>query len=119
MGLLLGKKLFSLRSSLYDPKDGCAIKVLMQMNASLMALLLMMRLMIFIEETMVNVSMMNGQQLIDDVNGSMEYYLEKTFYKTASLMANSCKAIALLAGQSGAVATLAYDYGRHLVTTFV
>lgn len=49
---------------------------------------------------------------------NMEYYLEKTFYKTASLMANSCKAIALLAGQSGAVATLAYDYGRHLGMAF-
>ncbi|KAH7435836.1 hypothetical protein KP509_06G081100 [Ceratopteris richardii] len=49
---------------------------------------------------------------------NMEYYLEKTFYKTASLMANSCKAIALLAGQSGAVPTLAYDYGRHLGMAF-
>lgn len=49
---------------------------------------------------------------------NMDYYLEKTFYKTASLMANSCKAIALLAGQSGAVATLAYDYGRNLGMAF-
>ncbi|KAI5065770.1 hypothetical protein GOP47_0018394 [Adiantum capillus-veneris] len=49
---------------------------------------------------------------------NMDYYLEKTFYKTASLMANSCKAIALLAGQSAAVATLAYDYGRNLGMAF-
>lgn len=49
---------------------------------------------------------------------SMEYYLEKTFYKTASLMANSCKAIALLAGQPGGVAMFAYDYGRNLGMAF-
>lgn len=49
---------------------------------------------------------------------NMEYYLEKTFYKTASLMANSCKAIAILAGQPRAVATLAYDYGKHLGMAF-
>lgn len=46
---------------------------------------------------------------------SMEYYMQKTYYKTASLIANSCKAIALLAGQTTEVATLAYDYGRNLV----
>ncbi|XP_020703343.1 solanesyl-diphosphate synthase 1, mitochondrial isoform X2 [Dendrobium catenatum] len=45
---------------------------------------------------------------------SMEYYLQKTFYKTASLIANSCKAIALLAGQTAEVALLAYNYGRNL-----
>ncbi|KAH9328382.1 hypothetical protein KI387_000490, partial [Taxus chinensis] len=45
---------------------------------------------------------------------SMEYYMQKTFCKTASLMANSCKAIALLAGQPREVAMLAYDYGRNL-----
>ena len=46
---------------------------------------------------------------------SMEYYMQKTFYKTASLMANSCKSIAVLAGQPQEVALLAFDYGRHLV----
>lgn len=45
---------------------------------------------------------------------SMEYYMQKTFYKTASLMANSCKAIALIAGQPAEVCMLAYDYGRNL-----
>lgn len=45
---------------------------------------------------------------------SMEYYLQKTFYKTASLIANSCKSIALLAGQTAEVALLAYNYGRNL-----
>ncbi|KAK1304522.1 hypothetical protein QJS10_CPB11g01807 [Acorus calamus] len=45
---------------------------------------------------------------------SMEYYLQKTYYKTASLISNSCKAIALLAGQTAEVSKLAYNYGRNL-----
>lgn len=45
---------------------------------------------------------------------NMDYYMQKTFYKTASLMANSCKAIAVLAGQPEDVALLAFNYGRHL-----
>ncbi|XP_043689648.1 solanesyl diphosphate synthase 3, chloroplastic/mitochondrial-like isoform X2 [Telopea speciosissima] len=45
---------------------------------------------------------------------SMKYYLQKTYYKTASLISNSCKAIALLAGQTTEVSMLAYDYGRNL-----
>jgi len=45
---------------------------------------------------------------------NMDYYMQKTFYKTASLMANSCKAIAVLAGQPQEVSRLAFDYGRHL-----
>lgn len=50
--------------------------------------------------------------------GSMEYYMQKTYYKTASLISNSCKAIALLAGQSAEVSNLAYEYGKNLVCTF-
>lgn len=49
---------------------------------------------------------------------SLEHYARKTFFKTASLMANSCKAIALLGGQPAAVAQLAHDYGRHLGLAF-
>ena len=45
----------------------------------------------------------------------MDYYLQKTYFKTASLIANSCKCIALLADQPREVATHAFDYGRHLV----
>ncbi|RVW23080.1 Solanesyl diphosphate synthase 3, chloroplastic/mitochondrial [Vitis vinifera] len=40
---------------------------------------------------------------------SMEYYLQKTYYKTASLISNSCKAIALLAGQTAEVSMLAFE----------
>ncbi|KAG6642103.1 solanesyl diphosphate synthase 3, chloroplastic/mitochondrial isoform X3 [Carya illinoinensis] len=49
---------------------------------------------------------------------SMEYYMQKTYYKTASLISNSCKAIALLAGQTAEVAMLAYEYGRNLGLAF-
>ncbi|CDP04262.1 unnamed protein product [Coffea canephora] len=49
---------------------------------------------------------------------SMEYYMQKTYYKTASLISNSCKAIALLAGQTAEVAILAYDYGKNLGLAF-
>ncbi|PIN22447.1 Geranylgeranyl pyrophosphate synthase/Polyprenyl synthetase [Handroanthus impetiginosus] len=49
-----------------------------------------------------------------DQRCSMEYYMQKTYYKTASLISNSCKAIALLAGQTAEVSTLAYEYGKNL-----
>ncbi|XP_028760540.1 solanesyl diphosphate synthase 3, chloroplastic/mitochondrial-like isoform X2 [Neltuma alba] len=49
-----------------------------------------------------------------DQQCSMEYYMQKTYYKTASLISNSCKAIALLAGQTSEVATLAFEYGKNL-----
>ncbi|KAL9228165.1 hypothetical protein vseg_003775 [Gypsophila vaccaria] len=45
---------------------------------------------------------------------NMEYYMQKTYFKTASLISNSCKAIALLAGQTAEVATLAFEYGKNL-----
>ncbi|CAI5487365.1 unnamed protein product [Closterium sp. Naga37s-1] len=49
---------------------------------------------------------------------SMEYYMRKTFLKTASLMANSCKAVAVLGAHDAPTAHLAYDYGRHLGLAF-
>ncbi|KAI3831609.1 hypothetical protein MKX03_017457 [Papaver bracteatum] len=49
---------------------------------------------------------------------SMDQYMKKTFYKTASLIANSCKAIALLADQETEVAVTAYNYGRNLGLAF-
>ncbi|KAF9625150.1 hypothetical protein IFM89_019364 [Coptis chinensis] len=49
---------------------------------------------------------------------SMEYYMQKTYYKTASLISNSCKAIAILTGQTAEVSILAYEYGRNLGLAF-
>ncbi|KAK2642935.1 hypothetical protein Ddye_024698 [Dipteronia dyeriana] len=48
----------------------------------------------------------------------LEYYMQKTYYKTASLMSNSCKAITLLAGQTSEVAMLAFEYGKNLGLAF-
>ncbi|XP_057416058.1 solanesyl diphosphate synthase 3, chloroplastic/mitochondrial-like isoform X1 [Lotus japonicus] len=53
-----------------------------------------------------------------DQRCSMEYYMEKTYYKTASLISNSCKALAILAGQTAEVAMLAFEYGKNLGLAF-
>jgi geranyl diphosphate synthase len=45
---------------------------------------------------------------------SMDHYVKKSFYKTASLIANSSKAIALLGGHGEESAQLAYEYGQKL-----
>ena len=45
--------------------------------------------------------------------------MQKTYYKTASLISNSCKAIAILAGHTAEVAMLAFDYGKNLVCIFL
>ena len=47
-----------------------------------------------------------------------ENYMAKTFYKTASLMANSCRAATMLAGHAARVADAAYDYGKHVGIAF-
>ncbi|RZC75807.1 hypothetical protein C5167_000190 [Papaver somniferum] len=44
----------------------------------------------------------------------MDHYMRKTYYKTASLIANSCRTIAILAGQTSEAEILAYNYGKHL-----
>lgn len=53
-----------------------------------------------------------------DERCSMEYYMQKTYYKTASLISNSCKSIAILTGQTAEVSMLAYEYGRNLGLAF-
>jgi all-trans-nonaprenyl-diphosphate synthase len=49
---------------------------------------------------------------------SIDAYLQKTYYKTASLLANSSKAAALLSDASHEVAMHLYEYGRHLGLAF-
>jgi all-trans-nonaprenyl-diphosphate synthase len=49
---------------------------------------------------------------------SIDAYLEKTYYKTASLMANSSKAAGVLSGVSPEMAMKLYDYGRHIGLAF-
>ncbi|GAN08978.1 hexaprenyl pyrophosphate synthetase [Mucor ambiguus] len=43
-----------------------------------------------------------------------DYYLEKVYLKTGSLIAQSCKASSVLGGCSSDVAKMTYDYGKNL-----
>ncbi|KAA8909798.1 isoprenoid synthase domain-containing protein [Sphaerosporella brunnea] len=49
---------------------------------------------------------------------SLDYYLEKTYLKTASLISKSCRASAVLGGATEEVADAAYTYGKHMGLAF-
>lgn len=51
-------------------------------------------------------------------NERMVYYLKKNYYKTGSLMANSCKSSALLADSTPELVLAAYKYGKHVGMAF-
>ena len=53
-----------------------------------------------------------------DASLSIEAYLEKSYYKTASLMANSSKAAGILSGVAPELAQKLYNYGRSLGLAF-
>lgn len=53
-----------------------------------------------------------------DQNERMVYYLKKNYYKTGSLMANSCKSAALLAECTPELVVAAYKYGKHVGMAF-
>ena len=53
-----------------------------------------------------------------DASLSTETYLQKSYYKTASLIANSSKAAALISETSLETAEHLYSYGRHLGLSF-
>jgi len=53
-----------------------------------------------------------------DTTISIEVYLEKSYNKTASLIANSAKAAGLLSGVPADVSTDLYRYGRHIGLAF-
>jgi all-trans-nonaprenyl-diphosphate synthase len=53
-----------------------------------------------------------------DTNTSIETYLKKSYYKTASLIANSSKAAGLLSEVSPENADHLYNYGKHLGLAF-
>jgi len=53
-----------------------------------------------------------------DVELSITDYLEKSYYKTASLIANSVKAAGVLSGVSEPVCEQLYHYGRHFGLAF-
>lgn len=49
---------------------------------------------------------------------SIDAYLEKSYFKTATLIANSCKAAAVLSEVSPTLAESLYGYGRHFGLAF-
>lgn len=53
-----------------------------------------------------------------DTSISIEAYLEKSYYKTASLIANSAKAAGCLSGVSPEMTEKLYHYGRHIGLAF-
>jgi all-trans-nonaprenyl-diphosphate synthase len=53
-----------------------------------------------------------------DTSLSIEAYLEKSYYKTASLIANSAKAAAILSDNDPEIAQNLYEYGRHIGLAF-
>ncbi len=53
-----------------------------------------------------------------DTGLTIDDYLEKSYYKTASLIANSAKSAALLSGLSMSMAENLYQYGRHIGLAF-
>ncbi len=53
-----------------------------------------------------------------DTTLSIDAYLMKSYYKTASLIANSCKSVGVLSGTSDALAESFYQYGRSLGLAF-
>ncbi|KAF3915189.1 Dimethylallyltranstransferase [Dactylellina cionopaga] len=49
---------------------------------------------------------------------AFDYYIQKTYLKTASLISKSCRAAALLGGSTKEVADAAYLYGKNLGLSF-
>ena len=69
-------------------------------------------------EHLVRGEVMQSNGTGDVYNERMVYYLRKNFYKTGSLMANSCKSAALLGGYDDSVVNAAYCYGKHVGSAF-
>ena len=70
-------------------------------------------------EHLVKGEVMQMKNLIKnpDIN-AFEYYMRKNFYKTGSLMANSCRAAAVLEGHSLEVQEAVFNYGRGVGAAF-
>jgi len=59
---------------------------------------------------------------IKEAKGSLlsqiDYYLAKSYYKTASLIANSCRSVAILGGHDERIQDIAYEYGKNAGLAF-
>jgi geranylgeranyl pyrophosphate synthase len=64
------------------------------------------------------VMQIRGTSSADGANENMVYYLRKNFFKTASLMANSCKSAAVLADCPPELVRASYKYGKHVGMAF-
>lgn len=64
------------------------------------------------------VMQMKGSDSDDGIERQLVHYLRKNFYKTASLMANSCKSAAILGQYDDEKIEGAYKYGKHLGIAF-
>ena len=60
----------------------------------------------------------NNSKNSDSSIKKFDYYLEKTYLKTASLIAESCKACVVLGACDSRISQIAYDYGRNLGLAF-
>ncbi|KAI3404103.2 COQ1 [Candida oxycetoniae] len=66
-------------------------------------------------------SVSNDSDLVDhetNVQAAFEYYLHKTYLKTASLMSKSCRAAAVLSGAQDNIIENCYQFGRNLGLCF-
>ncbi|XP_030625254.1 all trans-polyprenyl-diphosphate synthase PDSS1 [Chanos chanos] len=54
----------------------------------------------------------------ENENERFKHYLEKTFKKTASLIANSCKAVSILVNSDPEIHEIAYQYGKNVGIAF-
>jgi geranylgeranyl pyrophosphate synthase len=64
------------------------------------------------------VMQMRGSEGSDSSRERIVYYLRKNFYKTGSLMANSCKSAALLGDYSPDLVDASYRFGKHVGMAF-
>lgn len=64
------------------------------------------------------VMQLRGGGTSDSGNDRILYYLRKNFYKTGSLMANSCKSAALLGDYPPALVNASYRFGKHVGMAF-
>jgi hexaprenyl-diphosphate synthase len=55
---------------------------------------------------------------IEQQESAIDYYLRKTYLKTASLISKSCRSAAVLGGSSMEVTDAAYSFGRNLGLAF-
>ena len=64
------------------------------------------------------VMQMRGSLSSETSNVRLLYYLQKNFYKTGSLMANSCRSAALLGDYPEKLVEASYLYGKHVGMAF-